>query len=254
MLSLVNTVNTSEPRSPAVRRRDRLRAATEAELVTTARELLVEGGPAAVTVREVGRRMGMTASALYRYVDGLDGLVDRLAASLFDELTEALQDRLAGSGRSDDTGVGEALLTASRAFRHWCLAHPAEFALMYGSGVHQLESGCPRTEAAGGRFGQVFLGLLVEGLGRGDAASPPTASPPTAPPGPDVFAVLPGPLGERFARAWVRLLGVVMVEVIGRLGHTGADPEVVFEAEMADCARDLVQVLRDQRDGALHPA
>ncbi|MFC5380555.1 TetR/AcrR family transcriptional regulator [Aquipuribacter nitratireducens] len=226
-------------------RRDRLRAATEAEIVTTARELLVEGGPAAVTVREVGRRMGMTASALYRYVDGLDGLVDRLAASFFDELTEALQDRLTGSGTADDAGVGEALLTASRAFRDWCVAHPAEFALMYGSGVHQLESGCPRTEAAGGRFGQVFLGLLVDGLGRG-AAAPPT----TAPAGPDVFDVLPGPLGERFARAWVRLLGVVMVEVIGRLGHTGADPEVVFEAEMADCARDIVQVLQDQREGA----
>jgi AcrR family transcriptional regulator len=257
MILNVNTVNPIERRSPVVPRRERLRAATEAEIVDTARQLLVEGGPSTLALREVGRRMGMTASALYRYVDGHDALVDRLAASFFEELTDVLQAELATPGpgparhdRQDDDAVAAALLTASRAFRRWSVAHPAEFGLMYGGGVHQLEAGCPRTEAAGERFGAVFLGLLLDGLGA-DPSSPHDAEAPDGHDGPapgrSVFEVLPGSLGEQFARAWVRLLGLVMVEVVGRLGHTGADPERIFELEMADCARGLVAALREQQ-------
>ncbi|WP_336923286.1 TetR/AcrR family transcriptional regulator [Aquipuribacter sp. SD81] len=269
----MNTVNASDVRSPVVPRRERVRAATEAEIVATARNLLVAGGPSTLTLREVGRRMGMTASALYRYVDGHDGLVDRLAASFFDELTEALRATLDGGGTTGgttddvvdgttegseeaaDRAVSRSLMAASRAFRRWSLEHPAEFALMYGGTVHQLESGCPRTEAAGNRFGAVFLRLLLDRLPgvpvpAGTDGSPTgAAGPAPVGDGAPVFAVLPGPLGEMFARAWVRLLGLVMVEVVGKVGHTGADPERLFEAEMADCCRSLLAVLRDVRTG-----
>src|SRR4051795_10766963 len=57
------------PMSPdaAPSRRDRLRAATKAEIVETARKLLVADGLTGVTLRAIGRDMGMTAPALYRY-------------------------------------------------------------------------------------------------------------------------------------------------------------------------------------------
>ena len=88
MLTGVNTVNLHDERSRTepVPRRERVRAATEAEILRTAQQLLVQGGTEALTLREVGRQMGMTASALYRYVDGHGDLVDRLTASFYTEL------------------------------------------------------------------------------------------------------------------------------------------------------------------------
>ncbi|HUD76992.1 MAG TPA: helix-turn-helix domain-containing protein, partial [Streptosporangiaceae bacterium] len=50
-------------------RRDRLRAATIEEIIATARRLLVQSGPEAVSLRAIAREMGMTAPALYRYFD-----------------------------------------------------------------------------------------------------------------------------------------------------------------------------------------
>lgn len=248
MLTNVNGVNTSEQETQSgvvPTRRERVRAATEAEILVTARELLVSGGSTSLTLREVGRRMGMTASALYRYVDGHAALMDRLTASFFDELVAELQAAVGQDGRDPEAAVGVAdmrqdLVTASRAFRRWSLRHPHEFQLMFGrSEVWHAQ--CHLAHEAGERFGGVFVGLFARGLGG-----------PLDPGDGTVFSPLPPPLGERFARAWVRLLGLVMVEVAGEYDHEylRLDPEYVFEAEMADCADLIVDALLSVRGGA----
>ena len=56
-------------------RRDRLRAATSEEIIQTARRLLVQSGPEAVTLRAIAREMGMTVPGLYRYFDSHDELL-----------------------------------------------------------------------------------------------------------------------------------------------------------------------------------
>ena len=221
-------------------RRERLRAATEAEIVETARVLLLEGGPDALTLREVGRRMGMTASALYRYVEGHAGLVDRLTAAFFAEATEAMRAELsAGGPRTDDGPAGPGgeeqvarnLVAVATAFRRWSTSHPAEFALMYGPGEGR-DPGCVRAAAAGEQFGRVFLDLFVSGLT--DVHAPPTGCA-------DVFAGLPAPLDSLFARSWARLLGLVMFEVAGQYEAMGLDADAVFTAEAASCAEMVLQ-------------
>lgn len=245
MLTYVNAVNHSAetgPPTPTLTRRERVRAATEAEILTTARELLVSGGESSLTLREVGRRMGMTASALYRYVDSHAALVDRLTASLFDELVDAMHASLphAAAERSRPAGIDEVhadLMTASRAFRAWSAAHPDEFGLMFGRREHP-DDGCVLAMAAGERFGLVFVGLFARAF-----------EGPLAPGDGTLFSPLPQPLGEMFARGWVRLLGLVMVEVSGEYGHSylTLDPDHVFEVEMADCAAAIVAALRSVR-------
>jgi len=66
MLALVKRCYVTRS-DPVLSRRDRLRAATKAEIVESARRLLVADGLAGVTLRAIGRDMGMTAPALYRY-------------------------------------------------------------------------------------------------------------------------------------------------------------------------------------------
>lgn len=247
MITGVNTVNPSSGQAVAdapLPRRDRLRAATEAEIVETARGLLAEGGPAALTLREVGRRMGMTASALYRYVEGHAGLLDRLAAAFFAEATDAMRAELSrGATRPDgldaEEQVARSLVAAATAFRRWSTSHPAEFALMYGPSEGRAP-GCGEAAAAGEEFGRVFLDLFVSGLS-GVHAPPEGCA--------DVFAGLPAPLDQLFARSWARLLGLVMFEVAGQYDAMGLDADAVFTAEVASCAEMVLQGRRQVEQG-----
>src|SRR5690242_8395747 len=71
--------------------RERQRAETKGEILRHARQLLVDEGPAAVSLRAIAREMGMTAPGLYRYVTDHRELVQALTASLYDELAAALE-------------------------------------------------------------------------------------------------------------------------------------------------------------------
>jgi AcrR family transcriptional regulator len=78
----------AEPVPPAApTRRDRLRAATTEEITATARRLLVEQGPDAMSLRAIAREMGMTAPGLYRYYDSREELLRNVIASIFRELS-----------------------------------------------------------------------------------------------------------------------------------------------------------------------
>src|ERR1700733_15000897 len=67
-------------------RRDRVRAATTQEIIQTARKLLVQEGPEAVSLQAIAREMGMTAPALYRYFGSHDELLRHVVADIFTDL------------------------------------------------------------------------------------------------------------------------------------------------------------------------
>jgi AcrR family transcriptional regulator len=217
-------------------RRERLRTATVAEIKDAARRLLVAGGPSAISLRAIARDMGMTAPAIYRYFDSLDALVIAIVSDLFDELREAVS--AAASGDADPV---TRLATMARGFRHWALAHPAEFALMFGSpvpGVTQFAAHCGPVNDAGARFGEAFLGVLADIY----------ATAPLPAPSLDVLegdlksAVAPyfEKFGDRFPlpvvyvflAAWTRLYGVVAMEVFGHIQWAMTDVEPLFELEL----------------------
>lgn len=223
----------------ATTRRERARVATSAEIVTTARRLLVEHGIEGVTLRAIAREMGMTAPGLYRYVNSHEDLMTGLITSLFDEATGCLE---AARDAARHEHVGVRMLAVCRAFRRWALANPAELALVFGSpipGFSVPEEG--PTEEAGRRFCGVFLGLFIElwqrqpfpvrededidpGLRAGlDAWSP-------------VELNLPAGVLELFLRCWMRLYGAVTMEGFGQLAWAVEDAEPLFELELATLA------------------
>jgi AcrR family transcriptional regulator len=67
-------------------RRDRRRLATRAEILSAARELLLEVGPEGLSLRQVARRADFSPAALYTYFPNRDSLI----ASLFGESFERL--------------------------------------------------------------------------------------------------------------------------------------------------------------------
>jgi AcrR family transcriptional regulator len=230
-------------------RRDRVRAATSQEIITTARRLLVSEGSAAITLRAIAREMGMTAPALYRYFPSYQTLIHHVVADIFNELSdyvEAEVERAAaghgpGLGQPDGTTVG--LITACQAFRRWAIAHPAEFGMIFGTplpGV-DLYHEDPLMEC-GMRFGGIFMGLFVE-LWRikpfavpDDDEIAPEFRDQLARYGEQLGTDLPLGVLQTFLRCWVSLYGTVTLEVFGHMRFALDNPAQMFELMLTDVA------------------
>jgi len=234
------------PGSPAPSsRRERARDATVAEIKATARTLLVQEGPDALTVRAIAREMGLTPPALYRYFAGHEELVNAMCMDVLDEITATLETARDTVGRDDPVGR---LMATCRGFREWSLAHPREFQLTFASMVDKPAVGPgphPGHKDGGIAFGAVFLGLFVEIWAHQPFLVPTDDQLP-----PDLVAQLREfstrtgdqlPLGVvvAYLSGWVRLYGAVTIEVFGHLGFALTDPEPMFEAMLADMRRQL---------------
>jgi AcrR family transcriptional regulator len=226
-------------------RRERLRTATVSEIKDAARRLLVAGGPAAISLRAIARDMGMTAPAIYRYFPSLDALVGELCYDLYDELTRAIE---AARDRAGTPDPGERLRAMARGFRDWSLAHPTEFALMFASPVANAQAEVKAyddEDDPGAGMGEAFLGEFARLWEAGGFPVPPADQM-----GKDLvdrlgpFLAKHGdelPIGVLyvFLTAWVRLYGLVAMEVFGQLHWAMTDAEPLFEAEIAAFVRQL---------------
>ncbi|WP_306367908.1 TetR/AcrR family transcriptional regulator [Nocardiopsis sp. CC223A] len=227
-------------------RRERVREATLAEIKGIARRHLVEQGAAGVSLRAIAREMGMTAPGLYRYVSGIDSLLVLITADMFDELAAAVAAADAGVPARD---TDRRIVTSLRAFRRWALEHRAEFAVMFGPRA-RLEPGVDLTPAveAGKRFGATFF-TLFERLVREKRFELPDGRSIT----PELerelrsFADLCGFGDSRtpveavmvLSSCWVRLYGVVCMEIFQHLDFVMQDMEPLFESELQNILTGL---------------
>jgi AcrR family transcriptional regulator len=225
-------------------RRERVRAATVTEIKDTARRILVAEGPDGLSLRAIAREMGMTAPALYRYYPSREDLVIGLIAELYDELTATIA---AARDAADPQDALTQLGDASRAFRSWALANRREFALLFGSpipGIDAQQDDSPASAAAG-RFGEVFGGLVAR-IYLADPFPVPAEDemdPQLRRQLRDWCSALPVELpigaGQVFLSCWIRLYGMVAMEVFGHLQFALPDAEPMFEAELRDLAVKL---------------
>jgi AcrR family transcriptional regulator len=223
-----------------VSRRDRARADTAREIKETARRVLVEHGAEGLALRAIAREMGMTAPALYRYFSSREDLVENVVADLYNELSDVLE---AARDAEPSESPGRQLLTASRAFRAWATTHRPEFGLLFGSpaermGLRGHGLGEGPAEEAGHRFGGIFGALvarvyLERGFPIPDEAEMTPALREQLGDWCDTLPV-PLPLGVMyvFLSCWIRLYGMVCMEVFGHLRFALDDAEPMFEAEL----------------------
>lgn len=230
----------------ALNRRDRVRAATTEEIKQTARRILVTEGPDAVSLRAIAREMGMTAPALYRYFGSHEELVKHVIADIFTELTADLQAAIATTGAATDGDLTQMVIAAAREFRRWSLNHVREFGMLFGTplpGVNIEKDEI--TSECGGQFGLTFFVLILE-LWRKHPFPVPADD--EIEPGlreqleryreglGELAADLPQGLLLIFLRCWVRLYGIVSLEVFGHLGFALDDAEPLFEIMLAETA------------------
>jgi AcrR family transcriptional regulator len=236
-----------------VSRRERARVDTVREIKDTARRVLVASGPEGLALRAIAREMGMTAPGLYRYFASREDLVEHVVADLYDELVGVL---VAERDAARPATTAARLMATSRAFRGWATTHPREFGLLFGSplaGIAPPEHAPRRAgagpegpaQAAAQRFGAVFAELV---------ATLYLEQPFPVPAEEDVEPALrdqlllwvelfpvPLPLGvlQVFLSCWIRLYGLVCMEVFGHLKFALDDAEPMFEAELRGLAELL---------------
>ena len=220
-------------------RRDRARADTVREIKQTARRVLVEQGEEGLALRAVARAMGMTAPGLYRYFASREDLVEHVVADLYTELA----DQLGRACAVTDPGTpAQKLMVASRTFRTWAMGHRHEFGLLFGDPADDLLRDRAMQEGpaheAKERFGALFAGLITElyltrpfPVRTEEETEPELREQLT-----DCAQVFPAelPLGvvEVFLSCWIRLYGMVCMEVFGHLQFALHDAEPMFEAEL----------------------
>lgn len=228
-------------------RREMQRMATELEIKAVARKQLSVDGVQHVTLRGIARDMGMTAPALYRYFPSLDDLVASMCEDFFEEVTEAISQAIAQASDSP----GHAMHAAIRTFRDWAISHKGEFTLMFREGEVQLAAGTGQCTGSQ-KFAAVFFDLYIRMWHAQSFAVPDLteASAATCARMADFAAQFVPPAGASdgagadlppgalfvFARTWVRLYGVITMEVFGQLTFLFDDVTPYFESELEDAA------------------
>src|ERR1700743_2133251 len=158
---------TSPPAAPrAATARERARAELTREIKEEARRQLVATGADGLSLRAVARELGMVSSALYRYFPSRDDLLTALIIDAYDALGEVAETAIAATARP------RARWPAARhAIRGWALAHPHEYALIYGSPVPGYRA--PQaTVGPASRVPLAFMGLGAGGAARGEVGRP----------------------------------------------------------------------------------
>jgi AcrR family transcriptional regulator len=212
--------------------RQRVRAELTREITETARRHLATDGAVGLSLRAVARELGMVSSAVYRYFPSRDDLLTALIIDGYNAIGAAVEQADGACRRDDYHGRW---LAACRAVRAWALAHPHEYALVYGSPVPGYRA--PEQTIGPASRAAAVLGKIVSDARASGVLEPPALCPP--PPGsfaPDAArlrqSVLPGVSDEVAARAlatWASVFGLVSFELFGQFENVVTDRGGYFD-------------------------
>jgi AcrR family transcriptional regulator len=210
--------------------RARVRAEMIGEIKAAARRHLATDG-ANLSLRAIARDMGMVSSALYRYFASRDDLLTALIIDAYNDMGDVAES--ADAGVADRADACARWLAVTRALRRWALAHPAEYALLYGSPVPGYAAP-PDTTAPASRPVRVLAGIL---------AAAPAVDDRDVPLGPALrgeirriaAAGAPGLDDSVMVRglvAWTLVFGALNFELFGRIDTLIDERDEWFDVQM----------------------
>ncbi|WP_232667018.1 TetR/AcrR family transcriptional regulator [Pseudonocardia sp. TRM90224] len=123
-------------------------------LLRAARELLDEGGPAALGVRDIAARAGVAPMGVYKRFGSKNGIVDELFRQGFEELAAAV-----GPAGSDD--VRADIAAGMARYREFALANPAVYRLMFDAPVPDFGPSAIAMESARTAFDRLVVAIRL---------------------------------------------------------------------------------------------
>jgi AcrR family transcriptional regulator len=120
-------------KAPArVRKRAYHHGDLERALVETAVQTIRDEGVQALTLRNVGARVGVSRTALYRHFDGKEALLARVAEEGFRRLHAALAKSLKSPATAAETRATDPLQAMAAAYGRFARANPSHYQTMFG--------------------------------------------------------------------------------------------------------------------------
>ncbi|MGV9278348.1 TetR/AcrR family transcriptional regulator [Streptomyces griseosporeus] len=228
----------SSPSAPPGGARARARLEVTAAIKEAARRHLAAGGAAQLSLRAVARELGMVSSALYRYFPSRDDLLTALITDAYDSLGEAAE---TAHAEVADAAPPHRWTTVCEAVRRWALAHPHEYALIYGTPVPGYHAPLTTLPAAS-RVGLLLIGVARDAHRRGQLAEPPLPAgcrAEAARLAADLAPDLPPATVTALVAAWAQLYGLVGFELFGQFDRMVEDREPFFRHATARLAEGV---------------
>jgi AcrR family transcriptional regulator len=226
--------------------RELARETIRTRILDAARARLTDEGPAQLSLRAVARDVGMVSSALYRYFPSRDDLLTALLVLDYGELGDAVE---RADAAHDRQAVGERWVAACRAIRDWSVAHPGDFALLYGSPVPGYAAPQETIEPAT-RATLVLVRIVVDAM-TGRPVGTPTSGSPLGAVGSVVDGAVayirsrgiadeaPAELVMRTLMAWTTVFGALSFELFGHYEGSVADNAAFFDLVVERLAADI---------------
>ena len=129
---------TASPVAPPVAKsasrtaRERVRLELSGEIKQVALAQLASGGASALSLRAVAREMGMASSALFRYFRNRDALLTALIIDSYSSFAQAVE---TAEARVHQKTIQDRWSAICHGVRNWAIAHPHEYALIFGSPI-----------------------------------------------------------------------------------------------------------------------
>jgi AcrR family transcriptional regulator len=225
---IVSTLSQAERGTP----RERFRAQIRDEIKQAALRQLAESGPAGLSVNAIGKELGVSGPALYRYFASRDDLLTELVIDAYIDLAATLKAAIDATPNRAPRARFEAF---ARAYRAWAIAQPHRYRLLYGPPLPGYDAHADRLVNAS----RGAMDLLVETLPKDVEVARPTralVSQATA-------WANRHHLDADAAKAivamltWSRLHGFVSLEIAGNYASMAVDPNALFQIELAALAR-----------------
>lgn len=221
--------------------RARARIEITAAIKDEARRQLAAEGAAKLSLRAVARELGMVSSALYRYFPSRDDLLTALIIDAYDSVGAAVEQARAAA---ETAAPGDHLAhwtAVCRAVRAWAVAHPHEYALIYGSPVPGY-SAPQDTIGPAARVGLTLIDITRAAFRDRGVAPPPLpealreeAERLAA----DIAPDLPPALAAALVAGWSQLFGLVSFEVFGQFNNVVEARDTFFAASAERLGRDV---------------
>jgi AcrR family transcriptional regulator len=217
-----------------------VRAELIQEIKDEARRQMAQEGASSLSLRAIARHLDMVSSGIYRYFKSRDELLTALIVDAYDAIGSAVEAADKHSDRADFAGRWSA---CCHAVRDWALAHPHEYALIYGSpvpGYHAPEE----TNPPASRVALVLVAIIHDAAEAGELQRPfvsETSSEVSKSAAAEAarlkgigFNGVSDDAIIRSLAAWTQLFGAVNFEVFGRFADIIEDADAVFGQSVKD--------------------
>lgn len=210
--------------------RERVRAELTREITDIARSQLATEGASGLSLRAIAREMGMASSAIYRYFPSRDELLTALIIDGYNAVGDVVERADAACPRDDFTGRW---LAVCHAIRAWALAHPHEYALLYGSPVPGYYAPQDTVDPAI-RDTAVFGSILSEAYRAGAlhppdiCLDPPSSFSADAERVRELMPEVPDTVVARGIAVWTGLYGWLSFEIFGQFENVILDRGTAF--------------------------